>query len=283
MAEGHGWTWLNLIPGFDDLSNGFIDALGMTFLYGKEVKTVSHVFLAGVVFIGASVMAVSAGKRLRDPERRVLPETSLNPRIIMEIILGATMGFMEDIMGKKNAERFLPLIGSLAVFILFSNMMGLVPGMLPPTDNLNTTVACAVVVFVMTHVVGFQTNGIGYLKHFTGPAYDMFTIPLDTKNVLTIILGILRMIGAFVLGMLLVCIEAVSHIIRPVSLSLRLMGNMVGDHTVLVLFLTLVPLIVPLPFYCLGILVSVVQTLVFCLLSIVYIALAMEHGEEEGH
>ena len=281
MASESHFTWLDIIPGFESFSKDFSHLFGKTFIYGEDVHYVSHIFLASFVVIGLTGAAFWTGKRLRDPQKGLLPETSLNPRIIMEIILGGVMNLMEGIMGKENAERFLPLLGSLALFILFSNLLGLIPGFLPPTDNLNTTIACAVTVFVMTHVVGFQSNGIAYLAHFTGPAWGMFIAPIDTTSNLTLAVGFGRKLGAFLLGCLMVFVEIISHLIRPLSLSLRLMGNMVGDHKVLTIFLLLVPLFVPIPFYLLGLLVSVVQTVVFCLLSMVYISLSLEHEEEE--
>lgn len=155
-------------------------------------------------------------------------------------------------MGPENAVRFLPLIGSFVLFILFCNLAGLVPGLLPPTDTLKTNLALSGLVLVVTHAIGFYEHGFRHLKHFTGPVWWMAPLMLP--------------------------IELFSHfVIRPGSLALRLMGNMFADHKLLGTISLLVPLLVPLPFYVLGVLVSVVQTLVFSLLAMIYIGEAATH------
>ena len=156
-------------------------------------------------------------------------------------------------MGKKNAVKYLPFVGSLAFFIFFSNALALLPGFSPPTDTLKTNLALALLVFLATHYFGVKEQGLKYFKHFLGPI--PWLIPL------------------------MLPIELISHIARPVSLSMRLMGNMASDHKVVATFTTLVPLLVPVPFLILGTLVVVVQTLVFCLLSMVYISMAVAHEE----
>ena len=165
---------------------------------------------------------------------------------------------MADIMGKKAARYFLPLIGTCAFFILFSNALGLIPGFAPPTDNFNTTLACGIVIFVTTHVYGLKEQGWHHIKHFFGPVWW--------------------------LAPLMLVIELISHLARPLSLAIRLMANMTADHMVLSIFCGLLPVSlifipVPLPMYVLGSIVVVVQTLVFCLLSTVYIAMAIEHAD----
>jgi F-type H+-transporting ATPase subunit a len=163
--------------------------------------------------------------------------------------------FLDDIIGPRGRE-FLPLIGTLGFFILFSNLLGLVPGFLPPTDNLNTTVACALVVFIATHYYGFKAHGVKYIKHFLGP------VPL--------------------LSPLFFIIEVISHLARVLSLSMRLFGNIMADHMLLSLTL-MAPLILPLflsPLSMfLGVFVSVIQTFIFILLSMIYISLAIEETE----
>jgi F-type H+-transporting ATPase subunit a len=147
-------------------------------------------------------------------------------------------------------------MGSLAFFILFSNLLGLVPGFLPPTDNLNTTVACALVVFFATHYYGIKTHGLKYIKHFMGPVWW--------------------------LSPLFFIIEVISHLARVLSLSMRLFGNIMADHTLLSLTLLtpsfLVIFLPPLAMF-LGIFVSLIQAFIFTLLSMVYISLAIEEAE----
>jgi F-type H+-transporting ATPase subunit a len=152
----------------------------------------------------------------------------------------------------------LPLIGTCAFFILISNVIGLVPGFLPPTSNFNTTLGCGIIIFAATHLYGLKVNGFNHIKHLFGPVIGIKWLPLM---------------------LLMFFIELISHIARPLSLGIRLMANMTADHLVLTIFLGLVPFLVPLPMYVLGSIVVVVQTLVFCLLSTVYISMAIEEAE----
>jgi F-type H+-transporting ATPase subunit a len=134
--------------------------------------------------------------------------------------------------------------------------MGLVPGFLPPTGSFNVTLACGVIIFFATHIFGVREHGLAYFKHFFGPIIAWYALPLM---------------------LLMLVIEVISHIVRPISLGIRLMANMFADHTVLGVFVGLVPFLVPVPILLLGSLVVVVQTLVFCVLSTVYISMAIEH------
>ena len=158
-------------------------------------------------------------------------------------------------------DRYLPLIGTIACFIFFSNVLALIPGMVPPTSTLKTNVALALTVFFIPHVEGIRAQGIvAYLKHFAGPIWW--------------------------LAWIMIPIEIIGHLARPLSLSMRLMGNMVSDHKVVGVFFFLVPLLVPVPFLILGTMVAVIQTLVFCLLSMVYINMAVathDHDDDHGH
>jgi F-type H+-transporting ATPase subunit a len=193
------------------------------------------------------------GRIGKDNKDRLIPEAKMSKRNFFEIIIDATLGIAEGVMGRKKAERFLPLIGTLVFFIFFNNIIGLIPGFVPATDTLKTNLALSVLVFLMTHVYGVMEHGIGYFKHFFGPVWY--------------------------LAWLMFPIEVISHLARPVSLSLRLLGNIFADHKVLSSFFVLVPILVPLPFLILGILVCTVQTLVFSLLTMVYIEMATAHEE----
>jgi F-type H+-transporting ATPase subunit a len=159
-------------------------------------------------------------------------------------------GLVDQVMG-HGSQKYVPLIGAIFVYILFNNFFGLVPGVTPATENLNTTLAAGLSVFVLYNAFGLKENGIGYLKHFLGPLIWLAPLMLP--------------------------IELISHLVRPASLGLRLMGNMTGDHTVLGIFLNLVPIGVPIIFYVLGMFVCFVQAFVFSLLSMVYISLATAH------
>ena len=132
------------------------------------------------------------------------------------------------------------------------NLAGLVPGFNPPTDQFNVTIAFAVIIFLMTHFLGIRQHGAGYIKQFLGP------MPL--------------------LAPLMFPVEVVSHCVRPLSLSIRLFGNMIGDHKGVMVFTSILAVGLPIPFMGLGILVSVLQAFVFVLLSAIYFELAMSEA-----
>jgi F-type H+-transporting ATPase subunit a len=169
----------------------------------------------------------------------------------MEIVIGGIENMIEETMG-HHGKPFFPLIATLALFILVSNLMGLIPGFFPPTANINTTAACAVIVFVTTHVVGIREHGVKYIKHFMGPV--IWLAPM------------------------MFCIEVIGHFSRVISLTLRLFGNMNGHELVLMVFFALAPCLVPLPMMIMGVLVSFIQAFVFMLLAMIYIQGSMEEA-----
>ncbi|MDD4356519.1 MAG: F0F1 ATP synthase subunit A [Smithellaceae bacterium] len=170
---------------------------------------------------------------------------------VMEVIVDGLHTLLIDTMG-EHGKKFFPLIATLGLFILISNLIGIIPGFESPTANINTNLAMALVVFFSTHVVGVITHGFKYLKQFLGPVWWLIPLMLP--------------------------IEIISHLSRPLSLTFRLFGNIAGEDIVLLVVLLLVPLIVPLPIMFLMIFTSVVQTLVFMLLAMMYIGGAMEEG-----
>jgi F-type H+-transporting ATPase subunit a len=169
----------------------------------------------------------------------------------MEVIIGGFDALIVDTMGDQG-RKFFPLIATLGLFILTANLIGIVPGFESPTANINTTAAMALVVFLSTHVVGVSIHGLKYFKQFLGPVWWLIPLMLP--------------------------IEIISHLSRPLSLTFRLFGNIAGEDIVLAVVLLLVPLLVPLPVFILMIFTSIVQTLVFMLLAMMYIAGALEEG-----
>jgi F-type H+-transporting ATPase subunit a len=169
----------------------------------------------------------------------------------MELFIGAIEKMISDNMGEKG-KPFFPLIATLAFFILTSNLIGLIPGFYPPTANLNTTVACAIIVFITTHVVGIRQHGFSYVKHFLGPVWW--------------------------LAPFMFFVEIIGHLSRPLSLSFRLFGNMNGHELILIIFFTLVPFLVPLPMMLLGVLIAFLQSFVFMLLATIYIQGSLEEA-----
>jgi F-type H+-transporting ATPase subunit a len=259
----HGESWFSLLPfhqRFLAFAHNFSKPFredGLTW-YAHEAPGVQHIYAALFVLGLLAVVSVITETSIRDSKNDLVPQAKLTIRNFVEILVGATYNMMKDIMGEKAARHFLPLIGTCAFFILFSNALGLVPGFLPPTSNFNTTLACGIVIFVTTHLYGLKVNGFNHIKHFFGPMIGIVWIPLM---------------------LLMFFIEMISHIARPISLGIRLMANMTADHMVLTIFLGLVPFLVPLPMYVLGTVVVVVQALVFSLLSTVYIGMAIEEAE----
>ena len=269
---GEESTWFDFLPGLanliawakqylgrEDPSQGFF------FQGGPFVDShfnLTHVFSALLVlaFVTLGAMSFSSAMR-RGGDDAIVPPAKFSLRNLFEVVGDALWNLTRNIMGEENGRKYLPLIGTLACFIFFSNVLALIPGMVPPTSTLKTNVALALTVFVITHIEGIRAQGIvSYLKHFAGPIWW--------------------------LAWIMIPIEIIGHLARPLSLSMRLMGNMVSDHKVVGVFFFLVPLLVPVPFLILGTMVAVIQTLVFCLLSMVYINMAVathEHDEHEGH
>jgi F-type H+-transporting ATPase subunit a len=170
---------------------------------------------------------------------------------VMEVIIDGLHALLIDTIG-EHGKKFFPLIATLGLFILTANLIGIIPGFESPTANINTNLAMALVVFFSTHVVGVITHGFKYVKQFLGPVWWLSPLMLP--------------------------IELVSHLSRPLSLTFRLFGNIAGEDIVLLVVLLLVPLLVPLPIMFLMIFTSVVQTLVFMLLAMMYIGGAMEEA-----
>ncbi len=256
------WTVFNLIP--MEWTLGVAETV-----YGWMGKTVPesqhhmynshgllHVMIMFFVLCLITIFSITVGAKYKkmlneDPA----PRPGVSGANMLEMIVQTVLGLMDEIIG-HGSQKYLPLLGTLAFVILFNNLLGLVPGFYTATDNLNTTASMAIVVFVLYHYYGMKTHGVGkYLAHFMGP--------LEGKM-------------KYIMAPLMVPIETISHFARPMSLSLRLFGNMFGDHKVFAVFMSFaaLPLIYPLPFLALGLLVAIVQTLVFCLLTMVYIGLA---------
>lgn len=170
---------------------------------------------------------------------------------IMEAVISSIDTFLTDTMGHEGRKYF-PLVATLGLYILSCNLLGLFPGFESPTSNINTTASVAIVVFFMTHIIGVKTHGLKYLKHFMGPI--------------------------LLLSPLIFIIEIIGHFARPLSLTMRLFGNIKGEDIVLAVVLFLVPALVPLPVFFLMIFTSLIQTVVFMLLSMMYIAGALEEA-----
>jgi F-type H+-transporting ATPase subunit a len=251
----HPFTWYTLLPAH------------LQHLLPEH--TVFAIF-AGLFVLLFALKARTALTRAQDP---VLPSAELGSRNIAELLVELVVSQSDAIIGPAG-RKYVPYFATFFLFILFSNLLGLLPGFAPPTGNLNTTVGLAIVSFIGYNVIGIREQGMNYVKHFFGP---MTSLPAKT------IAGKVALLPVLVISMsFFFILEAFSHGFRPVSLSLRLFGNMMGDHQVIEAFTDLTKIIVPVAFYAMGTLVSVIQAFVFTVLSMIYVALAVSHGHDEA-
>ncbi len=220
--------------------NEILSAIGL----GHFAHAYSHVIHSWLVMAILVIGAVLLVKGIQ-----IIPRTGQN---LLEIVVGGLENFMVEITGEEG-KAFFPFIATLFLYILVSNLLGLIPGFFSPTANLNTTLSMAVCTFVLTHVIGIKFHGMKYVKHFLGPVWA--------------------------LAPLMLVIELIGHFARVMSLSVRLFGNIFGKEKILGILFALAGLyLAPLPILFLGILVSFIQAVVFMLLSIVYFAGAMEEA-----
>lgn len=213
------------------------------------------VVMSIIVAVLLTLISLHVWRRIRNTEQSLLPDSRVSVTNMLEMTVEAVLKLMGDVMGSRKARAHLPLIGPLFVYLLVSNLIGVVPGFYAPTQYINTNLACALVVFLYYNLYGIKVQGFrNYFKHMAGPI--IWLAPL------------------------MLAIEVVSHLVRPVSLSVRLLGNIAGDHLVLDIFSGLVPLFLPIIFMGLAIFISILQAFVFTLLSIIYIQMASARDEQ---
>ena len=252
----HPFTWYNLLP------EGLQHSLG------------DHTFFAIVAVLLLVLFAVKARGALVKAQDATIPAGELGSRNIAELIVQLIVSQSDAIIGKAG-RKYVPFYGTFFFFILTGNLMGLLPGFGAPTANLNTTIGLALCSFIGYNVIGLREQGMSYFKHFVGPMTSLPGSSIISKLAFLPVL-LISVVFFFIL-------ELFSHGFRPVSLSLRLFGNMMGDHQVIGAFIGLTKLVVPVAFYFMGTLVSLIQAFVFTLLSMIYVALAISHGHDEEH
>lgn len=228
--EEHPFSWFSFLPSIGHQPN--------------------HVITSIFVILLLLVLSLYTRRAISNSPNPLVPAPRFNLPHLFEVTIEFILGLMEGIIG-PHSEKYLPLIGTLFIYIFTCNILGIIPGFLPPTDNINTNAGCAIVVFVMYNYYGFKEHGWKYIRQFTGPI--IWLAPL------------------------MFFIELFSHLFRPFSLSVRLFGNIFGDHLVLQIFSDLVPLVIPCLFMILGMVVSLIQAFIFAALASVYIALAVSH------
>ncbi|WP_461209634.1 F0F1 ATP synthase subunit A [Desulfocurvus sp. DL9XJH121] len=168
-----------------------------------------------------------------------------------ELIIGGLEDFTVSNIGEKGRQIF-PVICCLFLFILPCNWFGLIPGLDAPTANVNTNAALALFLFLYYNYIGIKKWGFGYIKHFMGP------MPA--------------------LSPLMFIIEVVSHLSRPLSLTLRLFGNIKGEEIVLILMFMLAPIVGSLPMYFLFVLAKFIQAFIFFMLGMIYLKGSLDHA-----
>lgn len=220
------------------------------------------VIQAALLAVGLLLFAAwSVRRSLATSGGGVLPDHGITLRNCIEAILEGLANLAHQIIG-PDYKRFVPLVASIFFFILVSNLMGLIPAVGGATSDISVGLAWGLIVFCVYHYVGIAKQGWKYVYQFTGPLFDLklggrhYHVPL--------------------LAPLMVPIELPLNVARVFTLAIRLLANMFADHTVVAVWLGLMPVLVPAIFLGLGTVISFIQAFVFALLSMIYIGLALE-------
>lgn len=237
-------------------------ASGYTFTanIAHQMALPEHVITLAIVAIFLLLLSLYYRSKVASSKNVIIPDQGISVKNILESYGEFIYGQCRAVIGEKEAPKYFEFIGALFLFILISNLIGLIPGFMPPTENINTTLAMGVFAFLYYNFVGCKEQGtLNYLKHFAGPLWYM--------------------------AVLIFPIEIISNLVRPFSLALRLRGNMYGDHLVLGVFSGIMKpyseFLVPIPFLLLGLLVCFIQAYVFTVLTMVYISLATAHHDHD--
>ncbi|MCW5889372.1 MAG: F0F1 ATP synthase subunit A [bacterium] len=215
------------------------------FTFLSHLPLPEHTSTAILVCLILIVFALRVRPKLTDTSKAIEPEDGITARNVAEAFVEGMSSIAEGVIG-HHYKQYVPLLATFFAFILVSNLLGLIPGVSPPTSNSNVTFALGVTSFIAYNVYGLKASGAKYLKHFLGPV--LFLAPL------------------------LLVIELMSHAFRPLSLGIRLFANMFADHELIRIFTELTFFGFPVIFYVLGTLVCVVQAVVFTMLTAVYIS-----------
>ncbi len=227
-----------ILPAKVALCTAIYKMFGVTYVPGPKVIP-EHVAFALVIcaFCAVFFPLVRRSFSLENPGK---------VQQVLEVIVEFLNEQLEEIIG-HGGKKYLPMIGTIGIFIFLMNIVGLIPGFMPPTSNVNVTAGCAIVVFLYYNYLGIRKQGLlQYLKHFCGPV--LFMAPL------------------------MIPIEIISHLARPFSLSVRLFANIYGEELIIAVFFGLLPLVLPLPIMGLAIFTSFLQAFIFMVLTMIYVA-----------
>lgn len=221
-------------------------------LLGGILESVFHVHVPDHVVMSIFVALVLSAFALWF-KGKISVENPGKLQLALETVVGGLIGMLEENVGDKG-RQFLGLVGTLGLFILVSNLLGLIPFFSSPTVSLNMPVGCALVAFIYYNYQGIRAQGVGpYFKHFLGPVLPLAIIMLP--------------------------IEIISHVSRVLSLSIRLFGNIFGEELVVLVLGSLIPFIVPVPMMLFGVFGSLLQSFVFIMLTMIYLGGAVASEE----
>jgi len=236
---------LILVEAFNNLLRWLLGLFGIQTPEGKDIIP-AHIFMALLVTVILIVFFKAVVKKKKLSVRE--PDKMQN---FLETVYRFFQNMVDEMIGHEG-RKFIPMLMTIGLFITVSNLLGLLPEMGSPTSNINTTAGCALFVFLYYHYQGVKKHGfIGYIKTFMGPVAW--------------------------LGPLFLPIEMISHLSRPLSLSLRLFGNIYGEDYVIIIIASLIPVpaLAPLPVMALAIITSLLQAYIFVMLATIYLAGAM--------
>lgn len=232
----------------------------------RELEAAIHVswvlqaaLVAGLLLIGAGLVV---RRRLAEPGSAVVPDGHLSLGNVIEVLVEWLAGMARDRMG-PDYRKYFPLVGTMFLFILVANLMGLVPGLDGATSDASTTWAWAVIAWVFYTALGVARHRFAYLVKFLGPSF--FDVNIGGRKVHVRLLAPVFFI-----------LELPLDLARMLTLAVRLLANMFADHTVIAVWLSLVPIGIPAIFMGLGLVISFLQAFVFALLTMIYVGLALE-------
>ncbi len=217
--------------------------------------------LAAVLLLGTGLVV---RRQIAAAHGGVVPDEGVTLRNVAEVLVEGLASLARDTMGDEWRKYF-PVVGTIFIFVMVSNVMGLVPGLGGATSDVNTTAAWAIISFLVYNYVGIKTHGFWYINQFLGPSF--FETTIFGKH-----------IHVRLLAPVFFVLEVPLHFARILTLAIRLLANMFADHTVVAVWLSLVPIAVPAIFMGLGLLVAFLQAFVFSLLTMIYIGLALEEA-----
>jgi F-type H+-transporting ATPase subunit a len=210
-----------------------------------HVHAPDHVVFSALICLIVLVLGLLVRSRLSIDNPGAL-------QIILEDVVSFFVSVLETNMGHKG-RQFLALPGALFVFIWMGNMMGQIPGLGAPTSNVNVPFACALTLWIYYHYQGIRAQGVfSYIKHFA----VMPGVPI-------------------LMSPIIFAIEVISHLSRVLSLTLRLFGNVFGEHLVVLIIGSIIPFIAPLPIQFLGLIVGTLQAFIFLTLGAIYLTAAV--------